>query len=286
MMNEDLKVRSFRISEEVSEKLKQISENFDNQNAALESLISAYEVQSAKAVLTDRQTDISDYDSHLQAIQNAFLHSLEINENAEKRIRAEFQSLLSSKDETIIMLQEQLEAAKSSCEQAERTVQEVTSRAEQEAQAANEQISEYIKQAENAEVVKNAAERNAEAAEAARKEIHDILHDTKEQLAESRTEALKAKESEKELSEKIKTLEQQLSEQKQLTTQAENEIEKLKAAADMEKERYEVAKQKAVLEERDVNSAKIQELYAELNELRKELSTRSKNTKQVKPKSE
>ena len=260
MMNEDLKVRSFRISEEVSEKLKQISENFDNQNAALESLISAYEVQSAKAVLTDRQTDISDYDSHLQAIQNAFLHSLEINENAEKRIRAEFQSLLSSKDETIIMLQEQLEAAKSSCEQAERTVQEVTSRAEQEAQAANEQISEYIKQAENAEVVKNAAERNAEAAEAARKEIHDILHDTKEQLAESRTDALEAKRREKALSEEVKKLEQELAEQKQLTTQAENEIEKLKAAADMEKERYEVAKQKAVLEERDKNSVKIQEL--------------------------
>ena len=291
MLNEDLKVRSFRISEEVSEKLKHISENFDNQNAALESLIAAYEVQSAKAVLTERQTDISDYDAHLQAIQSAFLHSLEINENAERRIRAEFQSLLTSKDETIIMLQQQLDAAKASLDQAEHTVQEVTVRAEQEAQTASEHIAEYIKQAENAEAAKNAAERNAEGVEtarteAARKEIHDILHDTKEQLSESRTDALEAKGREKALSEEVKKLEQELADQKQRADSAEREVEKMKAAADMEKERYEVAKQKAVLEERNVNTAKIQELYAELNELRKELSTRSKNTKQVKPKSE
>ena len=83
---EELKARSFRISEEVSAKLKELCENFDNQNSALSALINAYEVQNARAVLTDRQTDISDYDTHIQAIQSAFLRSLEINENAEKRI--------------------------------------------------------------------------------------------------------------------------------------------------------------------------------------------------------
>jgi chromosome segregation ATPase len=269
MLNEDLKVRSFRISEEVSEKLKHISENFDNQNAALESLISAYEIQSAKAILTDRQTDISDYDAHLQAIQNAFLHSLEINENAEKRIRSEFQSLLSSKDETIIMLQEQLEAAKASCEQAERTVQEVTVRAEQEAQAANEQIAEYIKQAENAEAAKNAAERAAEAAEAARKELHGILHDTKQQLAESRTDALRAKGEKVKNEEKIKELSEQLSEQRKRAEKAESELEKQKAAADITAERATVALEKAVVEEQSKYTKQIHSLYEEIDSLRK-----------------
>ena len=84
---EELKVRSFRISEEVSAKLKELCEDFDNQNSALSALINAYEVQNAKATLIDRQTDISDYDTHIQAIQSAFLRSLEINENAEKRIK-------------------------------------------------------------------------------------------------------------------------------------------------------------------------------------------------------
>lgn len=88
-MSKKTKTRSFRISEEVAERFKHLCDRFDNQNAALDSLISAYEVQSAKAVLVNRQTDISNYDMHLQALQQAFLHSLELNANVEKRIIAE-----------------------------------------------------------------------------------------------------------------------------------------------------------------------------------------------------
>ena len=43
------------------------------------------EQQNAKAILVDRQTDIADYDMHIQALQSAFLRSLELNENAERR---------------------------------------------------------------------------------------------------------------------------------------------------------------------------------------------------------
>ena len=56
---DELKTRSFRVSEEVSTKLKELCENFDNQNSALSALLNAYEVQNAKATLTDRQTDES-----------------------------------------------------------------------------------------------------------------------------------------------------------------------------------------------------------------------------------
>ena len=58
-MNDEMKVRSFRISDGVAEKFKAFCSEFDNQNAALDSLITAYEVQNAKAVLTDRKTDIA-----------------------------------------------------------------------------------------------------------------------------------------------------------------------------------------------------------------------------------
>ena len=51
---EELKARSFRISEEVSAKLKELCEDFDNQNSALSALINAYEVQNAKTTLIDR----------------------------------------------------------------------------------------------------------------------------------------------------------------------------------------------------------------------------------------
>ena len=228
-------------------------------------------MQSAKAVLTDRQTDIADYDAHLQAIQSAFLHSLEINENAERRIRAEFQNLLSSKDEMIMMLQTQLEASRAESATAALTVQEVTERADRDSQAAEEQIAEYIKRAENAENEKYAAIRSSESAEAARKELLDILHDTKEQLSMSRTEAVRAIESEKQYADKVKKLTEQLAEQQRKAERAETELEKQKVMAEMAAERAEVAKQQAILEERTKQSDKIQELYSEINELRKEL---------------
>ena len=63
-------------------------------------------MQNASVVLTDRQTDITDYNSHIQALQAAFLHSLEITENTENRIRTEFQKQLDSKENTIISLQD------------------------------------------------------------------------------------------------------------------------------------------------------------------------------------
>lgn len=48
---DESKVKSFRVTVEVADKLKAICEDFNSQNAALESLISAYEVQSARAIL-------------------------------------------------------------------------------------------------------------------------------------------------------------------------------------------------------------------------------------------
>lgn len=63
-MNEEIKTRSFRITEETEEKFKSLCTEFPNQNVALESLIHAYEIQSITAVLLDRQADISDYSSH------------------------------------------------------------------------------------------------------------------------------------------------------------------------------------------------------------------------------
>ena len=104
-MNDEMKVRSFRISDSVAEKFKAFCSEFDNQNVALDSLIATYEMQNAKSMLMDRKTEIAEFDTHIQAIQSAFLRSLELNKNAEQRVRTELNSLLSSKDETIMQLQ-------------------------------------------------------------------------------------------------------------------------------------------------------------------------------------
>ena len=101
IMSEELKNKSFRISEDTTDRFRSICADFDNQNTALSALISAYEIQNAKAVLSTRQTELEDYDVHLQALQRAFLQSLELNSNAEDRIRNEFARQLDTKDKTI-----------------------------------------------------------------------------------------------------------------------------------------------------------------------------------------
>ena len=116
-MNDEVKVRSFRISDSVAEKFKAFCGEFDSQNAALDSLITTYEMQNAKSVLVDRKTEIAEFDTHIQAIQSAFLRSLELNENAEQRVKTEFNSQLSSKDETIMQLQAEKAKAMEQTEQ-------------------------------------------------------------------------------------------------------------------------------------------------------------------------
>ncbi len=62
-----------------------------------ESLINAYELQTARMILTEYETEIADYDSYLQALQAIYIRSLELNESAEQRIGTELQRQLKVK---------------------------------------------------------------------------------------------------------------------------------------------------------------------------------------------
>ena len=139
-MNDEVKVRSFRISDSVAEKFKAFCGEF--QNAALDSLITTYEMQNAKSVLMDRKTEITEFDTHIQAIQSAFLRSLELNENAEQRVKTEFNSLLSSKDETIMQLQAEKAKAMEQTEQYKTSYDKVVQDTNKQLKAMQEKVSE------------------------------------------------------------------------------------------------------------------------------------------------
>lgn len=124
MENVEMKTRSIRADEATLEKFKTLSESFDNQGECLATLITAYEISNAKHVLTDMKTDIADYESHIQSIQEAFLHVLEMNNNAEQRIRQDYISLLQSKDKTIAELQNRSEDLQRAAEAAEEKAKE------------------------------------------------------------------------------------------------------------------------------------------------------------------
>lgn len=117
-MEESKTSRSIRADAETLDKFKALSESFESQGDCLKSLISAYEINNAKHILTGVSTDIADYESHINSIQSAFLHILELNNNAEQRIRQEFEQLLESKDKTIAELQSKSEQLKAEKEKA------------------------------------------------------------------------------------------------------------------------------------------------------------------------
>jgi DNA anti-recombination protein RmuC len=136
------KVRSFRADEETFEKFKALaSEEFGNQGQCLASLISLYETEKSKAVLVERKTEIENFQAHANKIIEMFLMSLQLNEDAEERIRSEFEHLLNSKDRIITDLQTKEQELNTSNELYKETAKE----AEQENYRLLNQISELEK---------------------------------------------------------------------------------------------------------------------------------------------
>lgn len=278
-MANELKNRSFRISEETTEKFRQLCTGFDNQNTALNALITAYEIQQAQAIITERQTDITDYDTHLQALQRAFLHSLELNENAESRIRQEFQRQLESKNSIILDLQERVRQA----EQAEQTARKQLLITEKNLSNLTEQTTSQI------DNLQTELANKQNTFELAREQITE--KNTKlEELRKQLVQAQKDTESVQELNAKINTLTQKQAITEQENKQLKAEIEKQKKDFEMKltmsEKQAELEKQQAILAEqqKEAQNAKahadeLKRLYDEINELRKELSHSEPETK-------
>lgn len=278
-MANELKNRSFRISEETTEKFRQLCTGFDNQNTALNALITAYEIQQAQAIITERQTDITDYDTHLQALQRAFLHSLELNENAESRIRQEFQRQLESKNSIILDLQERVRQA----EQAEQTARKQLLITEKNLSDLTEQTASQI---DNLQTELTNKQNIFELTREQITEKNTKLEELRKQLAQAQKDA----ESIPELNAKINALTQKQTTTEQENKQLKEEIEKQKKDFEMKltmsEKQAELEKQQAILAEQQkeaVNATahadEVKRLYDEINELRKELSHSEPETK-------
>lgn len=144
----ELKPKSFRIDDETAEKFKEISSSIGgNQQETLAKLIEAYEFQSGKAVLTEKKADIEQFERYVTAITRMFMGSLDDNRNIQETVRAEFDALLNSKDDTILNLQAENKGLKAERNQA------VSVRTDLEEQIAllNGRINEYEKRLEDAQ---------------------------------------------------------------------------------------------------------------------------------------
>lgn len=111
---DELKSRSIRADEVTYEKFKMIAaESFGNQGQCLASLISLYEMEQGKAVITDRKTEIENFQSHMNTLAEMFVSSLQLNQDAEIRVRSNYEALLNSKDMIIADVQDQITNVKS-----------------------------------------------------------------------------------------------------------------------------------------------------------------------------
>ena len=264
MNNDDLKVKSFRISEETTDKFKSVCADFDNQNAALAALISAYEIQNAKAVLSTRQTELEDYDVHLQALQRAFLQSLELNTNAEERIRNEFARQLDTKDKTIADYQARIDELTADLKM-------VKENCNTDIQVSADKLSEALRDITevNEKNVRLTDELNA--AKATIQDKLSIIDGLTVRIPE--TEQLQT-----ELKEKDAAIErnkaQYVADKEELNnkilqlnatvTSLSAEIDKLKSAAEMAEEKHQLKLEKAVVEEQKKYMDEIEKLRQEL----------------------
>lgn len=106
-------VRSFRITNDVMGRFKELQDEMNlTQDGALKMLVDAYEMEQAKNAIPDRETEISNFQMKANELVEAFLHSLQLNQDAEARIRSEVALQLESKDKVIADLQKQLDETK------------------------------------------------------------------------------------------------------------------------------------------------------------------------------
>lgn len=116
-MTEEIKkntanVRSFRVTDEVMTRFKDIQDEMGlTHDGVLKMLVNSYELDQAKNAIPDRETEISNFQTKANELVEAFIFSLQLNQDAEARIRSEIALQMQTKDETIANYQEQLKAA-------------------------------------------------------------------------------------------------------------------------------------------------------------------------------
>jgi len=113
----DIKATSFRINEEDLAKFKEFADKEGyNQAEAFKSILNTVEMAQAKNLIKDRAKEVETFQDTINRLMSYYLNSLEVNQNSEERIREELSKELSTKDNTISALYEQVQDLKAANE--------------------------------------------------------------------------------------------------------------------------------------------------------------------------
>lgn len=121
------KTSTLRINVGDEESFKQyLKENGYTQAEGFKNLVALMELDNAKEQLSDRAKEIDTFRDTVNKLIGFYINSLEVNQVAEERIREEFKKELSTKDNTIRNLQEQLQEQKEKIEEIKAESKEIS----------------------------------------------------------------------------------------------------------------------------------------------------------------
>lgn len=234
MANE--KVFSVRADEATIEKMNQIAEDSGMKKAEiLPVLISAWEANAIREALPGRSTEIDNVHNLLAQIERAYTSSLELNINAENRIRTEYEARISSGEQAVASLKEAEAKAKAEAATAKEAVENLSKERDQllsDLAQAHELIETKTESIEGLKAAKDSIERHLVDVEAKLSAMPDMEERAK--TAEATIEDLKRK-----LAEAEQEHEKKLWELRNLNTDAMNaQRDKFTKKLDEASERY------------------------------------------------
>ena len=276
----EIRQTNFRIDQQTADEFRKFcEENGLNQAQGFDHIMQVVELDRAKTAAPARLTEIEGFEKSVKDIMAAYLYSIEINQNAEGRIREQFASDLDRKDKTIDDLRtktEQLQAEKNAAEEAAAEAVKAKNQAEKDAAAAEKVRVAAEKTAEDKAVIADTlavklaeTEKKAEGfdeLQAALAASQDALKAAEQRLKDARRDAAEdekdaARQAEKEKEQAVKEISDQL------RGQIAELQEELRAAIDSAKDAAREAereKDRAIKAVSDDAQTRITELQEEL----------------------
>ena len=143
--------KSFRLTEETSNKFKEIAQSIGgNQQETLAKLIEVYEFQAGKNIVQNKREEIERFEGYATSLTRMYMDAIEEANDARVIVRSEFEALLKSKDQMIIELQQNIETNSNAQKEFEEKrenykirVNELENKLESERQLRNEAQSEF-----------------------------------------------------------------------------------------------------------------------------------------------
>lgn len=119
--------RSFRISEDVNEKLKTISNQIGgNQQDLFERLISAYESRQAEETLGSRKEDYAAVVKLLDTVKSKYISAVLEADNADEIANAKYEKELRNREKTIIAQQDKIGSLEERIRQQDKELEGIT----------------------------------------------------------------------------------------------------------------------------------------------------------------